>query len=129
MEDVNTVAVDILEPGAQAIRLPVSGTTDLILKTPRSRGDDRIHIVSDPVAFVVIIELDALVSSNLKGNVGPILLGICAIIFAPAVIQRRFVLPVPGRDGKAPLPDIIVPVICELRDDTFGLPVAGASEL
>ncbi len=58
LKGIDAITVHILQPGAQTVWLPVAGTTQFLLEAAGGDGDDRAHIICDPVALVVIIEFD-----------------------------------------------------------------------
>src|SRR6185369_14139095 len=106
-EGVDAVAVRVLEPGAQAVRLPVVRATQLGLEAAGYGGDDGGLVVGDPVGAVVEIELHRLGGGEVERDVGAVELGVQAIVHVPRIVERRLVLPVAGRDVEGALPDAV----------------------
>ncbi|MGD9093297.1 MAG: hypothetical protein PVF74_10645, partial [Anaerolineales bacterium] len=52
-EGIDTIAVDILHPGAQTPWLPIVRATDLRLEAAGNRGNDRIEVFRYPVALMI----------------------------------------------------------------------------
>src|SRR5687768_16895320 len=48
LERVDPVAVEVLEPGAQAVRLPIARAAELALEAAGRDGDRRVFIIGDP---------------------------------------------------------------------------------
>ncbi len=67
-------------------------------KLPRHGDDALIDIVGDPMALVIVVELDVAVSSQgSRGMLAAIRLTVGAVIFVPGAVERRLVLPTAGR--------------------------------
>ena len=91
-EGVDPVAVRILEPGAEAARIPVARAAELGLEASRRDGDHGGLVVRRPVALVVVVELDARRRGQRERDVGAVLLGVKAVVLGPRVVQRGLVL-------------------------------------
>src|SRR5262245_36824320 len=63
-EGVGAVAVRVLQPGAQAGGIPIATATELALEIAGGDRDHRVDIVGDPVALVVVVELDRRTSTG-----------------------------------------------------------------
>ena len=92
LEGVDPVAVGVLEPGAEAARIPVARAAELGLEASGRDRDHRALVVGDPVALVVVVELDARARGEVERDVGAVLLGVEAVVLGPRVVQRGLVL-------------------------------------
>ena len=113
LEGVDAVAVDVLQPGPEAARIPVAGTTQLGLEGAGDRGDRRALVVGDPVALVVVVELDARNAWQVERDVGAVVLdGVEPVVLVPGVVERRLVFVITGGQVvERPLPDVVVVVV------------------
>src|SRR5207342_1686956 len=109
------VSVRILEPRAEAGRIPVARTTELGLEASGCDRDHGARAVGDPVTLVVVVELDGRVRGQDERAVGAVLLCVEAVVLGPGVVQRGLVLVAPGREREAPLPDVVAGVVGEMR--------------
>lgn len=91
-------------------------------------GDDAVGVVGDPVGFVVVEEFNGRFRPYTQPNIVTTRLGVGTIIFIPAVVECRFILPASGRHVKNGLPHIIGGIIGQMGVGAFGLPVAGAAQ-
>ncbi len=128
-DHVEAVAVGVLQPGAQAPRLPVAGAAQLVLEAAGDGGDGRVDVVGDPVGAVVVVELDVGRGSQVEADVGAVAGGVGPVVLVPRVVERRLVLPCPGRHVEGPLPDGVLGVEHQVRRGAVGLPVAGTAQL
>ncbi len=128
-EREDPVAVRVLEPGAEAAGIPVGRASELGLEASGRDRDHRALVVGDPVALVVVVELDARVRGEAERDVGAVLLRVEAVVLGPRVVQGGLVLVVPGRQRERPLPDVVARVVGEVRRRAGRIPVAGAAEL
>ena len=126
---VRAVAVGVLEPGAEAARIPVSAAADLALIAAGGGDDHRVVVAGDPVRLVVVIELDARRGGETERNVAAAGLGVRAVVLVPPAVERGLVFVRPRRNGERPLPDVILGVENEERRGARRVPVAGAAEL
>ena len=129
LERVDPVAVRVLEPGTETARVPVARATELRLEAPCSNRDHRALVVGDPVALVVVVELDTGIRGQIERNVRPAQLRVQAVVLRPRVVQRRLVLIGPRRQRERPLPHIVVRVVGEMRHRARRIPVARAAGL
>src|SRR6185295_12946665 len=109
-EAVDTAALDVFEPGAEAARIPIAGAAHLALEAAGHRGNDRADVLSDPVRLVVVIERDVLRGTcRAQRNVLAVLLRVQAVVDVPGAVERDFVLVAPSRiDAECVLPDVAV---------------------
>ena len=127
---VGAVAVRVLQPGAEAVGLPVTGTPQLALEAAGHGRDHRVRIARDPVRLVRVIELHRLrCDGRFRGMFAPPGVAFSAVVLAPAAVQRRLVLPAAGRHGERALPNVVGRVEGEVSVRTVRLPVARAAEL
>jgi hypothetical protein len=110
LKRVRAVAVRVLQPRAEAGRLPIAGAAEFRLETARRDGDDGIAVAGNPVRLVVVIKFDALTRAERERDVGAVLLRVETVILTPVVIERSFVLPVAGGDGERALPYVVIRV-------------------
>ena len=109
-EGVGAVAVDILQPGAQAIGLPVAGTADFALEGAGHGGDDAVAVAGDPVRLVVIEELDVVAVAQVERDVGATRHCVGAVVLVPRAVERGLVFVAAGGQGEGCLPDVVVGV-------------------
>src|SRR5438105_1574100 len=57
-ETVDSIPIRVLKPGTQATWVPIAGAANLALKTSGDCRDNGSFVVGDPVAFMIVIELD-----------------------------------------------------------------------
>src|SRR5690606_9679194 len=106
-EAVAAIAIRVLQPGAQAGRIPISATTQLGLVTTRYGSDYGVDVVGDPMCVMGIIKLDWTGVGDIQGNIGAAWRCVQAIIFIPGIIQRGFIFVSAGGYIPAGLPDLI----------------------
>ncbi len=70
-ELVHTVAVGVLQPGPQAVGLPVARATELGLEAAGRGGDRGVDVVGDPVGLVVVVELHVGCRATLSARLAP----------------------------------------------------------
>ena len=128
LERVRPVAVGILEPRAQAARIPVAGTAELGLEAARRDRDHRALVVGRPVRLVVVIELDGPAGRG-ERDVRAVRHRVQAVVLVPGVVERGLVLVAAGRERERALPDVVARVVREMRPRTARIPVAGAAGL
>ena len=92
LERVDPVAVGVLQPGAEAARIPVGRTAELGLKASRGDGDDRAPVVRAPVALVVVVELDTRRRGEVERDVRAVCLRVSAVVLVPRVVEGGLVL-------------------------------------
>ncbi len=126
-EGVGAVAVGVLQPGAQAVRLPVPGAAELALEVAGRRRDGRADVVGDPVALVVVVELHRRVGG--QGQRDVVGSGVQPVALGPPVVERGLVLPGARGHGERALPDVVDGVGGQVRGRAVGLPVTRAAEL
>ena len=85
-ETVPAVTVGVLQPGPQTIRLPVTGAAELRLEIPGCNRDDRILVVGNPVARMVVVELDVSAGAGIQEYVRSIAGRVATIIFIPRTV-------------------------------------------
>ena len=124
----DTIAVNVLQPRTQAIRLPVAWAAQFTLKGAGRHSDHGALVTGDPVGFVIIIKFYTGGAGEIERNVSAIGLRVGAVVFGPTVIECRFVRPTAGWYAKAALPDGVVGIIGKFTGDAFGLPIAGATK-
>ena len=129
LERVTAVAVGVLEPRAEAVRLPVGRAAELGLEVAHGDRDHGAVVVRDPVALVVVVELDARVGSERERDVRPAGLRVQPVVLVPRVVQRSLVVVAPGRDKERALPDVVGGVVREMRRGAGWIPVARTPEL
>ena len=127
-EAVNAVTVRILQPGPEAIGLPVARAADFALEAARHGRDDRVDVVGHPVSAVFVVELDVLGSAETERDIRTVQRCILAVVFVPGVVEGRLVLPVAGRHVERALPHAVIGVEAELRCRAVGLPVARTAQ-
>ena len=81
----------------------------------RRNRDHRALVVGDPVALVVVVELDARGRREVERDVRAVRLGVQAVVLVPGVVQRGLVLVAAGRERERPLPDVVARVVREVR--------------
>ena len=128
VEGVDTVAVDVLQPGAQAVGLPVAGAAEGRLEAAGRDGDDWALVVGDPMGLVIVVEFDRGGRGQLSGILSPPGWRE-AVVLVPAIVEGGFILVVAGREGPCALPDVVGRVIREMGLGAVRLPVAGAAQL
>ncbi len=69
-EDVDPVAVRVLQPGAQAVGLPVARAPELALEAAGRHRDHLVVVVRDPVRLVRVVELDGGLGQQAQRDVG-----------------------------------------------------------
>jgi hypothetical protein len=80
------------------------------------------------VALVIVVELDAGVSGQVERDVGAAGDGVEAVVLAPTVVERGFVLIAAGRHRVGALPDIIGRVVGQIGGGAVGLPIARTAQ-
>jgi hypothetical protein len=128
-EGIDPVAVRILEPGAQALRLPVPRAAQEVLVAAGRRGDHGVPVAGHPVRRVIVIELDRRRRGEVEAEVAAPRLRVGAVVDVPRVVEGRLVLVASGRDVEGPLPDAVGRVVGQVGVGAVGLPVVGAAEL
>ena len=88
-EYIGAVAVQVFQPRAQTIGVPIVGTTEFALEAARNGGDDRVFVAGDPMRGVVIIELHWPSGCLRERNIPAAL----PITFVPRTIHGRFIVP------------------------------------
>ena len=126
---ISAVAVEILQPTAQAVGLPVSRATELRLEAPRHGGDDRSDVVGDPVRAVAVVELDGGGGAERERNVRAAEDAAQAVALVPAAVQRGEIFVAPGGQREGALPDPVARVVGEAGRRTGRVPVARATGL
>jgi hypothetical protein len=126
-EAVDRRAVDVLQPAAEAARIPVAAAADLALEAAGHGGDDRAHVLGDPVGLVVIVERHVARRRDGERDVRPVLLRVQAVVPVPRAVERHLVLERPGHaDVEGVAPDVAVRVVREPRHGTGRIPLARA---
>ena len=126
-ERVDAVAVDVLQPRAQAVREPVAGAAELVLEAARGGGDLGVDIVGHPVRGVRVVEPHVRRRREGQGDVvGP---AVAAVALGPRAVERRLVLPRPGRQGERPGPHVVAGLVRQARLGALRLPVTRTAEL
>ena len=128
LERVGAVAVGILEPASQAVRCPVAGAAERGLEVARRDRDHGVLAAGDPVALVVVVELDARPVAG-ERDVGPALLGEAAVVLVPGAVEGDLVLEAAGGDDEAALPHVVRGVVRQVRGGARRVPVAAAAQL
>ena len=126
---IEPVAVRVLQPRAQAIRLPVARATELGLEAAGHRGDDGILIARDPVRRIVIEELDVGCTTEAQRDVAAVACCIGTVILEPVPIDDSLVFPIAGRDIEDALPDAVRRIEVQERRAASRIPVAATTEL
>ena len=129
LERVDPVAVGVLQPGAEAARIPVARAAELGLEASRRDGDDRAPVVRGPVALVVVVELDARPRREVERDVRAVGLRVSAVVLVPRVVERGLVLEAARRERERPLPDVVARVVRQMGRRALRLPVTGTAEL
>ena len=129
LEGVDAVAVGILEPRTEAVGLPVAWAAELALEAARRDGDDGTDVVGDPMALVVVVELDVPAAAGIDRDVRATRLGMKAVVLVPGVVERRLVLEAAAGKAERSLPDVVGRVVREMCGRAVGDPVAAAAEL
>ena len=126
LECVDAVAVDVLQPGPEAARVPVAGAAQLGLEAARGHGDRRAAVVGDPVALVVVVELDARGGWQGERDVVAVALDrVEPVVLGPGVVEWRLVLVVAGGQVvERALPDVVVGVVGEVGRRAGWIPVS-----
>src|SRR5205814_160364 len=88
VEGVDAVAVDVLQPGAEAAWVPIAGAAECVLEAAGDGGDNRVFVVSDPVALMVVIELDARSARQIERDIIAAGHGVQAVVLGPAIVNR-----------------------------------------
>ena len=128
LERRGTVAVRILEPGAQAVGLPVARAAELGLEVPDRNRHRRAHAVRGPVGLVVVVELHRAAGRG-ERDVVAVRHRVEAVVLVPRVVERGLVLVGAGREVERPLPDVIARVVGQVRRRARRVPVARAAGL
>ena len=123
----HAVAVDVLQPRPQAVRLPVAGTAELGLEAAGGGGDALVDVVGDPVRVVRVVEAHARRRAERQGDVGAAT--VAAVALGPGAVEGGLVLPGAGRQIDVRRPDVVAGFVGQPRDGALGLPVTGAAEL
>ncbi len=131
LEAIEGVAVRVLQPGAQAARVPIAWRSPVrTLEIAGHGGDDAVDVIGHPVSFMVVIELHiGGLTPRLKDDIGTVQNGIDAVIFVPTIVESRLVLEVAGGQIEYRLPDIIDAIVGQMGGSAFWLPVAGTAQL
>ena len=128
-EAVDAGALDVLQPGAEAARIPVAAAADLALEAAGHGGDDGADVFRDPVGLVVVVEGDALRRSGRRQrNVRAVLLRMQAVVHVPGAVERHLVFVRAGRrDAEGVSPDVAVRVVDQLGGGAGRIPVTGTA--
>src|SRR6185436_3668758 len=128
-EAVDAAALHVLEPGAEAGRIPVAAAADFALEAARYGGNDGADVLGDTMRLVVVIEGDALRRRGSgQRDVWAVLLRVGAVVQVPGAVQRHLVfVGGGGGDAEGVLPDVAVGVIDQLRGRAGRVPVAAAA--
>ena len=129
LERVDAVPIRVLEPRAQAGGIPVTRAAELGLEASGRDGDHRVPVVGDPVALVVVVELDVRARGEVERDVRAIRLRAEAVVLGPRVVQRSLVLEAARGQRERALPDVVGGVVGEMGRRAVRLPVARAAEL
>src|SRR6185312_7114890 len=70
----------VLQPGAQAVRLPVSRAAQEVLVAAGRDGDDGVLVAGDPVGAVRVVELDARGGREIQRDVAAVVLRVGAVV-------------------------------------------------
>src|SRR4029079_8407510 len=121
--------IDVLQPGAEARRIPIAGAAHLTLEIAGYGRDDGADVVSHPMGLVVIVERDALWRrGGRERNVRAVLLGVQSVVHVPGAIERYLVFVRSGGcDAESVAPDVAIGVVHELRGRASRIPVTGAT--
>ena len=128
LEDVDAVAVGVLQPTSQTVGRPIAGAADFVLEIAGHVGDEAVDAVGDPAGLVVEKEGDGGVLGQRQGNVGAAGFGVQAKIDIPGVVEGRFVFIIASGNGESGLPQLVFFVIDEVGDGAVGLPIASTAE-
>ena len=107
LEGENAVAVRVLQPGGEAIRLPITGTANFVLKVAGHVGNCAVDAVRYPAGPVVKVEINRAVCGHREWNVCAAAFSKLAEVDVPTAVERNFVFVVTGRQFKAAIPQLI----------------------
>ena len=127
-EGVDAVAVDVLQPRAEAIRQPVAGAAQFGLEVARRGGNAAVLVVGDPVGLVVVVELDGRGLGQAQRDVVAAGRRAGAVVLVPTPVERDLVLPVARGQVRGDGPHVVSGVVGHLRCGALGLPVAGTAQ-
>ena len=83
---IEAITICILQPGAQAVRLPVTRTAQGSLKVSWYRSDNGVQVICDPMAFMIVEKFNIYVYAQTKRDIGSIRFSVSPIILVPAVV-------------------------------------------
>ena len=123
---VHAVAVNILQPGFEALRLPIAGAADLALERAGGGSDGGVAVVGDPVAGLVEIELDRRAAGgHYQRDVVATQRSVQTIAAdRPRIVNDRLVLVVAGGQGHREAPHAVRRAAGHVGGGAVLLPVA-----